>query len=225
LRLNPSNVKAWYRSASACLALDKIPEAEDACARGLEVESKNKALLTLTTAIQKRKQHIEEVEKQRRDRENRRLTEQRMMVLALKARNIPSRTTDKAPDAEDAIVKLSDPLDASSTLSIPVVFLYPMHLQSDFIKAFEEGQSLNDHLSYIFPLPWDSESEYTSAKVECYIETISGGLIKAGKKLPLLKILASGKIEIVDGLLRVNVVPKANAAEWIDDFKVKRGKT
>jgi hypothetical protein len=147
-----------------------------------------------------------------------------MLVLALKARNIPSRTTDKAPDAEDAVVKLSDPLDASSTLSVPVVFLYPVHLQSDFIKSFEEGQSLNDHLSYIFPLPWDEKSEYTPAKVECYIETVSGGLIKAGKKLSLLKILASGKIEIVDGLLRVHVVPKDKAAEWIQDFKVKRGK-
>ncbi|KAK5240447.1 HSP70/90 co-chaperone, partial [Cryomyces antarcticus] len=57
------------------------------------------------------------------------------------------------------------------------------------------------------------------------METVSGGLIKAGKKMSLLKILNSGKVEVVDGMLKIDVVPKAKAAEWIEDFKRKRRPT
>jgi len=224
LTLNPRNVKAWYRSASACLALDKIPQAEDACSRGLEIDANNTALKTLKIKIQKRKEHLEKVDKQRKEREERAKAEAVALKLALKSRNIPTRSTDKAPELEDAALKLSDPLDTSSTLLIPVLLLYPLHAQSDFIKAFEETQSLAQHFEYIFdePLPWDQAHEYTADTIECYIETSVGGLIKAGKKLPLSKILGSGKVEVVDGLLRVYVVPKTRAQEWIEDFKAKR---
>lgn len=222
LRLNSSNIKAWYRSASACLALDKLAEASDACARGLEVEPQNVALRTLSTKISKRKDHLDALEKAHREREERKAAEARTLQLALKSRGIPTRTTDQAPEMEDAAVKLAEPLDPSSTLSIPVVLLYPLHLQSDFVKAFQETESIGEHLSYIFPLPWDEKNEYRAESVDCYVETIAGGLIKAGKKLPLLKILASGKIEIVDGLLKINVVPHAEAAGWIDEFKKRR---
>lgn len=222
LRLNSSNIKAWYRSASACLTLDKLPEASDACIRGLEIEPQNVALKTLSANISKRKDHLDALEKERREREERKAAEARTLVLALKSRNIPARTTDQAPEMEDATVKLAQPLDHSSTLSIPVILLYPLHLQSDFVKAFQETESLGEHLSYIFPLPWDEKNEYKAESVDCYIETIAGGLIKAGKKLPLLKILASGKVEIVEGLLKVNVVPQAKAAGWIEEFKKRR---
>lgn len=215
------NVKAWFRSASACLALDKIPEAEDACSRGLEVDSSNAALKTLKDKIQKRKDNIVELTRKRREQDKRAAAEVRALATALKTRNIKIRTTDKAPNTEDAIVKLSNPIDASSTLCVPVILLYPTDGQSDFIKSFEETQSLNDHLSYILPLPWDQANAY-AADVECYIETTTGGLIKAGKKLPLLKILLSGKIEILDGLVKVYVIPKEKATAWIQEFKLRQ---
>lgn len=121
-------------------------------------------------------------------------------------------------------MKLEDALDAQSMLSIPTIFLYPAHLQSDFIKAFEENQTITDHLSYILPLPWDQTQEYRSANVECYMETISGGLIKAGKKMPMLKILTSGKTELVDRMLRVYILPKDKVAGWIEEWKAKKGR-
>lgn len=124
----------------------------------------------------------------------------------------------------DASVALAEPLDAASALSFPLMFLYPLHAQTDFIKAFPEDSNLAEHLEYILPLPWDEEAEYTQASVECYMETAEGGLIKAGKKLSLLKLLGSGKLEVLDGLVKVHVVPKARAQEWIGDFKKRRGK-
>ena len=220
--MNASNVKAWYRSASACLALDKIPEAEDAAARGLEVDATNASLKALALKVEKRKTHLETLEKQRREREQKKTAEESTLKIALKARNIPTRTTAKAPEMEDAAMKLADPLDPSSTLSIPVVLLYPLHMQTDFIKSFQESDTILDHLSYILPLPWDEQQEYQIDTVECYLETISGGLVKAGKKLRLSKILSGGKIQLVDGLLRIHVVPKAEATQWIEQFKKQR---
>lgn len=125
---------------------------------------------------------------------------------------------------EDAAISLEDPKDPASELSFPVLFLYPLHAQTDFIKAVREGESVVQHLEYILPLPWDEKGEYRLDDVECYMETSGGGLIKAGKKLTLVKLLGSGKMEILDGLVRIYVVPKARASEWIEQFKLRRGK-
>lgn len=224
LRLNPKNVKAWYRAASACFALDKIDEAIDACQSGLKYEPHNTALKNLLSKTEQRRDHLAKLEHARREREERTRMEQATLQLALKNRKIMTRTTDRPPEMPEATIALEDPSDATSTLSFPVMFLYPVHAQTDFIKKFQENECLNDHLSYILPVPWDEAGEYTSTDVECYMETIEGGLIKAGKKLSLLKLLSSGKLEVTDGLVKVSVVPKNNAAEWIEDFKKRRGK-
>ena len=126
---------------------------------------------------------------------------------------------------EDAKITLEKKTDPASEMSFPVLLLYPLHAQTDFIKTFKEAEALVDHLEYILPLPWDSSGEYGNGEdVECYMETAQGGLIKAGKKLSLIKLLGSGKVEIVDGLVRVFVVPKKRATEWIEQFKLRKGK-
>jgi hypothetical protein len=225
LVLNPSNIKAWFRSASACLALDKIVEAEDACSRGLEVDAKSAALLGLQKKIQTRKVQVAKIEAARKAREEKARKEKYTLAQALKARNVPSRTTEQGPEMEDASLKLSDPLDPASTLIVPVLILYPLMAQSDLIKAFEETHSLLDHLSYILPVPWDEQNEYPLDSVDCYMPTPTGGLIKAGKKLPLRKLLESGKVELVDNMLQVFVVPRSKAAEWIKTYKERQGRT
>jgi tetratricopeptide (TPR) repeat protein len=223
LRLNPSNIKAFYRSTSACLSLDKIPEAVDACTLGLALDPSNAPLKGLQTKISTRKNHLDSVEKARREREAKAASERATLSLALKSRGIKTRSTDQAPDLEDAAVQLKDKMDPSSTLSFPVMLLYPTHAQSDFVKAFAESETLNQHLEYIFPLPWDQEQEFTLNDVEAYMETIAGGLIKLGKKMTLGKVLGSGKCEVKDGLVKVSVIPKSKAAEWIEEFKKRRG--
>lgn len=216
-------MKAYYRSSLACLALDKFPEASDACTRGLAIDPSNAALKTVKTKIEARKTYIESVNKARREREEKAASEKATLNLALRSRSIKTKGTDQAPDLEDAAIKLENSLDPSSTLSFPVLLLYPMHSQSDFIKAFGEGDTITQHLDYIFPLPWDAEQAYKVADAEAYMETTVGGLIKVGKKMSLGKVLGSGKCEVVDGLVRINVVPKAKAKEWIEEFKKRRG--
>jgi hypothetical protein len=97
-----------------------------------------------------------------------------------------------------------------------------MDAQSDFIKGFSEMHSIVDHLDYIFPLPWDTKKEYTISNVECFMQTVSGGLIKAGKKLPLLQILTGGKVEVVDHMVRIFIVPTSKTAAFIAEMKARK---
>lgn len=220
LRLNPRNIKAYYRSAQALLALDKVREAEDACVHGLAIEPSNTALNALQGKISARRDVIEGIEKKRRERIERENKEKFVLKTALQARGIRTRSTEQPPEMEDAAIRLTpDPVSPDSTLTFPVVLLYPLDLQSDFIKAFSETDTLSSHLDYILPVPWDGRREYTIDNVEGYMETLSGGLIKVGKKVSLLRILSSGKVEIVDGIVRISVVPKSRAEGWIEEVK------
>ena len=177
------------------------------------------------TKIEARQTTLRAVEQKKQEREQRVQKEKFMLNTALRARKIRTRNTAQPPDMEDASIHLSpDPIAPTSTLMFPVVLLYPLHLQSDFVKAFSETDTIPNHLEYIFPLPWDEQHEYTLRSVEFYMETGSGGLIKVGKKVSLGEALGSPGVEIVDGIVRINVLPKASAAGWIEDMKLRKGK-
>ncbi|SPN98606.1 related to hsp90 chaperone complex associated protein CNS1 [Cephalotrichum gorgonifer] len=225
LRLNPKNVKAWYRSAKALLKVDRIEEADDACARGLALDPDNKALRGVADDIIKRNEFVQKRKKLQEAREASERRKKEVLAAAIKARGVRMRKTDKPPEMEDARVKLvPDEEDPRSTLVFPTMLFYPLHFETDFIKAFNEQETLGDHLSYVFPLPWDTKGEYTAAKVECYVETVTGGLIKIGKKLPLLNVLGGGKVEVVDQVVKIFVVPKAGAEGWVKTFKEQKAK-
>ncbi|KAK1674726.1 hypothetical protein BDP55DRAFT_694483 [Colletotrichum godetiae] len=224
LRLNPKNLKAYYRSARALLKVDRIAEADDACARGLALDEANKPLQAVAWDIIKAAERADA--KTKREQERRAAERRREMLLkaALAARGIRHRVTEQPPEMEDARMRLvPDEDDPKSSLSFPAVLLYPLQMESDFVKAWNETECVGDHLGYILPLPWDERGEYASAgQVECYMETASGGLVKVGKKATLLKILSGGNVEVVDGIVRVYVVPVARAKGWIEEFKVKK---
>lgn len=222
LRINGKNVKAYYRSARALWSLGKIAEADDACARGLAIDPENVALRAVARDIIKKNEEVSAKKKRDLERQQRKWLEEKMLRTALKARGVKLRTTEQPPEMEDAKIELvPDPVDPTSTLSFPTVLLYPLHLQSDFIKSFNETETLTHHLSYILPLPWDKERTYTPLGVECYIETVKGGLLKVGKKAVLLKILSSESVMVVDEVVKIFVVPKSKADAWVQDFKKK----
>lgn len=225
LRFNPSNIKALYRSSRALLALSKIPEADDVCARGLALDPSNTALKNVAEQIIAKNAEIESKKAKQVERERKRLMEERLLRAALKARGIRTRKTAQPPELEDAKVKLiPDPEDPMSELLFPTVLLYPLHLQSDFIKDFTETETLGSRLMQILaePASWDREGEYTYKGVECYMETLTGGLIKVGKNITLLKVLSGGNVEVVDDVVRIFVVPKGKAGAWVQEFKAKK---
>jgi hypothetical protein len=223
LKINPTNVKALYRSAKALLAVERIEEADDACARGLALDESNKALQAVARDIIAKSEEVTARKKRENERLAREKRREMLLQAALKARGIKTRSTAQPPEMEDAKLRLvPDEDDPTSSLSFPTVLLYPADLETDFIKAFNEQETLADHLAYVFPLPWDQKGEYTLAGVECYMDTVSGGLIKVGKKVPLLKVLSSDKVEVIDEVVRIFVLPKAKAESWVQEYKRKK---
>lgn len=225
IRLNPQNVKAYYRSAKALLALSKISEADDVCARGLALDPSNSALKAVAEQIIAKNAAVQAKKQKELEREQQKRKEEMLLQAALKARGIRVRKTKQPPEMEDARVQLvPDPSDPTSELVFPTVLLYPLHLQSDFIKDFGETETLGSRLAHILaePAPWDRGREYTYTGVECYMETLTGGLIKVGKNITLLKVLGGGNVEVVDDVVKIFVVPKAKGEAWIKDFKAKK---
>lgn len=225
LRINPRNIKAYYRSSSALFSLDKLAEASDACARGLTLDPKNAALVLLEQKIRNRADILDAGRRKKREELERAQKGKLILATALRARNIRTRNSTQPPDMEDAVIHLSpDPLSPKSNLNFPVVLLYPLHAQSDFIKAFSELDTIPQHLEYIFPLPWDEKQEYTVKGVESYMETSTGGLLKMGKDISLGKMLGQDGIVVVDGVVRVNILSKGQSAGWIETMKARKAK-
>ncbi|KAH7328140.1 hypothetical protein B0I35DRAFT_472886 [Stachybotrys elegans] len=223
LRLNPRNLKACYRSARALLAVDRIEEADDVCARGLALDPDNKPLRAVADDIVKRAAVLDARRAKEAERQAREKRRAYLLKAALHARGIRTRATAQPPEMEDAKLALvPDPDDPRSSLVFPTVLLYPLALESDFIKAFGEEQTLEEHLGYVFPLPWDRGAAYSLESIEAYVETVGGGLLKMGKRVPLLKVLGTGKVEVVDDVVRIFVLPKGEAEAWIKKFKEQK---
>ncbi|KAL9105430.1 MAG: hypothetical protein Q9227_009391 [Pyrenula ochraceoflavens] len=224
LKLNPKNVKAHYRCGAALTALEKYSEAIDTCEKGLELDKSNIAMQKLLDKAKAAQKVFDARNARRKVEQQKKERERLILATALKARGIKLRGSEKAPNLDDAEIRLEpDPLSPESEIVFPVLLLYPMHEQSDFIKAFKETETIADHLAYIFPLPWDAQGMYRQGSVECYVDTAKGGVIKAGEESSLLELLGNGQTEVIDGLVRIHIVPSALARKWISEVKAKKG--
>lgn len=226
LALNSRNVKAWYRSAKALLAVGRVAEADEACSGGLAVDANNGPLRAIAREIIAK---AEAEAKKAAEEERRKLEGARRGVnlrKALEARGVKVRKSALPPDTGDARMELVEEQDGvgEGTLTFPTVLLYPAHYESDFIKAFSEKESLMQHFGYVFPLPWDKAGEYSANGVECFMETVTGGLVKVGKKVALLKVVSMDNVEVVDGVVKIFVIPKAKAEGWVAEFKAAKAK-
>ncbi|KAK9234953.1 hypothetical protein V1525DRAFT_411384 [Lipomyces kononenkoae] len=69
LKVQPRNAKAYYRSARACLAIDKIKEAQECVERGLDLEPQNSYFKNLAIKIMQREDYLLKVQQQNTQRE------------------------------------------------------------------------------------------------------------------------------------------------------------
>jgi hypothetical protein len=102
-----------------------------------------------------------------------------------------------------------------------VFFLYPEYKESDYIQAFNETNTFQDHLEVMFeqPAPWDVRKDYTIGNIEVYFENTTGlrpTLVKIGKKLQLGKILSHEKYKINNGVASFIILNKSGAFK--DEF-------
>ena len=180
----------------------------------------------------------------RETKKQREQAEKHILMLALSRRGVKIRTSDRGPqhkqqqpDLEDAVVKLEDPMNESSTLLFPLLIIFPQAAQTDFIKSVTEDDTLDDILRMILPPPWiettDNGFYRSSAEVEVYAERIiapngtegragndAKGLLKVGRKMKLGKILEAG-VGLIDGMMRVYILPKGKAGSWIEEMRIR----
>lgn len=84
LRLDLTNIKAFFRSTKALLALDRVDEALDCCDLGLQQDPKNAALKGLRNNVVKRKQELEEMEVKRKQKEEKKKEEETRLADTIK---------------------------------------------------------------------------------------------------------------------------------------------
>lgn len=204
------------------MALEDITCAEEASSYGQKLDPLNESFKSLSWKLSQRKDILHNKQRKRQDRQDRIIKQTRTLKAALKMRNIVIKLRSTAPDMEDAVIYLTDPVDISSTLIFPILLLYPLDGQTDFIKSCSEQSTMIEHLEYVLPPPWDEKGEYKVENVDCLIETTRGGIVKVGKRLSLKRILGDDSVELVDNMAKLQIVPKARVKDWIMTWKRKQ---
>lgn len=217
--------KAWFRAAKALLALDKVDEAVACIENAQRLSPTHPQVAALAGAIEARQAQVQRQEAARRERARTQKRAADALAIALRARNIVTRTTAAPPELPDDIRIHFEGDDClpDRQLLFPVLLVYPLHLQTDMIAAVPETSTIGEQLAHVLaePQPWDGPPrEFTApSAVDCYMESAAGGLLKVGRRVSLLELLAGGKVEVVDGLVRLLVVPRARSAEFVAHWK------
>ncbi|KAH6568375.1 hypothetical protein BASA61_003255 [Batrachochytrium salamandrivorans] len=206
IRLNPNNIKAFFRSAKALLALDRISEGIDCCELGISLDPANKALCTELQKLKHRKNALDSLEAKRNHREQLKRDEEDQLQNAISTRGYRMVNSVRASgddnDKTSTMTSLLHPLAAdhkikfdSTTLSLklPVLFLYPEHRQSDFIAEFDENDSFYQHMELMFedPISWDPQHNYHPQSLEILFETHES--VTPKEKQSLISVLHSVK--------------------------------
>lgn len=226
LILDESNVKACYRAGRALYAVGRLDEAKQILKFGMTKDPENKPIQDTLGKIEAAERAIEEhrLKKERAEQEH--IQKQELLAKAIKMRSIEIvKTLQPAEYLDDAKIFLEDPLDFESQLIFPAVVLYPTTNEFDFIAEISELTTASEILAMVLDRPqsWFEDPKHENfvpKNLECYMETVSGGLVKVGKKVPLNSALMSEKARapLFDNGLRLYVVPKNQAADWLSTW-------
>ncbi|KAJ7056679.1 hypothetical protein C8F01DRAFT_992658 [Mycena amicta] len=233
LTLNPHSSKAFYRSALALLALERVDEALDCCERCLKFDPDNKGVQGARSRSLDLKAAFEKKERERTERIRREKEAELKLNMAYRERNlIPIPRKDRSQNPHSPHFDPEDPTESS--LIIPVFFLYPQYATSDVIPEFVEDTPFAAHISAMFPPhapppDWDAKREYVDGQLVIYAMTRRKRLLKVGKKMTLREVCAAAKgeprdgLELKDGCLTFVVMPKGDVEQkWVEEYKSSR---
>lgn len=219
LIIDEHNVKACYRAGKAFFAVDRYEEAKQVLRFGLNQDPDNKAIAETLLTIIAKEEHIEKARKKKEQEVRQKQLEQSLLSDALKLRHIEIIKSSRPVELlQDASLRLEDPTDYESQLIFPAMVLFPTSNEFDFVAEVSELSTVNEILELVLLDP--KHKDLTIKMVECYMETISGGLIKVGKKAPILDALRAEKAKapLFDNALRLYVVPKTESQVWISKW-------
>lgn len=170
VRLQPRNVKGWFRAAKSSLGLQKLDECVEFCRHGLSVEEDNKDLKALLKAANKALD---------RRADQLRHDEAAKVKVSAYLREIEKRQLKLGPPTMgtgERMPELSTDVTNVNAMKYWVLFVYPESMQTDVIESFDERSTFADQLDDMFgahapPLEWDSSGNYARQRVELYYQT------------------------------------------------------
>lgn len=226
LLLDESNVKACYRAGKAFLAVERYEDAKQILQFGLTKDSDNKPIKETLSKVEEKERFIAERKLKKEREEHMKQLQRDLLTNAVKLRHIEIiKTPRPAEYLEDAKLRLEDPADYESQLIFPAVVLYPTTDEFDFIAEISELSTAQELLEMVLDRPqlWFEDPKhknFNAKSLECYMETVSGGLVKVGKKVAINTALMSDKAKapLFDNSLRLYVVPKQDSPEWLSKW-------
>lgn len=227
LQIDEVNVKACYRAGQALLAVDRLDEGRQILEYGLNKDPLNQPIKDTLALIKKKEDQIEEqAKKKKRIADEKKLKEQTLQ-LALNLRGIKVIHSLRPTEFLDgAVLKLEDPFDVESQLIFPAMVLYPTIDEFDYVAEVGELTEPVDLLKMLLDRPkeWFEDPKHKNfnlKSLQCYLETVSGGLVKIGKKAALNTALMAenSKAPLFDNGLRLYVVPKESFEHWVLTWK------
>lgn len=87
LTINPHSSKAFYRSAVALMALDRVNEALDCCVRCLDFDKENKSIIGVYDRAAKAKEVKDRKDKEKAERLRKEEEARRQMEIAFRVRH------------------------------------------------------------------------------------------------------------------------------------------
>ncbi|EGO01608.1 hypothetical protein SERLA73DRAFT_85379 [Serpula lacrymans var. lacrymans S7.3] len=235
LKINAHSSKAYFRSSSALLALERVEEALDCCDHCLQFDRDNQGIKGVRERTVKMKEQKERKERERLERIQKEEEEKRRLKAAFDDRNLVSIINPQGP-SDNPYKPHFEPLN-NSELIFPVFFLYPQYATSDVISHFAENTHFSAHLILMFPPgapapEWDKKGEYVVSDLVVYAMTHRKRLLKIGKRMTLRDVCNATKekdgdakdgLEIKDGCLTFVVLVKGDVEKnWVDEFKKTR---
>lgn len=170
IRLDPSNVKAYFRGAKASRMLRKPADTLRYCVEGLKRDPENKLLLKL------QQEGLKLVEEIRVEEEMKAFEHKKRRALTDKYRKLCEARGVKVGHTliDDERVRhyegKADLDPETGAMTWPVLFLYQEHGTSDFVEAVGEHDAFIWHLANMFPedgpfADWDVQHEYVASKL------------------------------------------------------------
>lgn len=224
----PKNVKALFRAAKAYFAIDHFDEALAVLSLSISIDDKNAAVNSLKVKIEEKLKQIEEMKEKKRKREEEALKVEQNLSQAIEVRGFTSIQSSYGTDTiGDSKIHLEDPHDIETQLIIPTVVIYPTVDEFDVINEVSELTTPGELIELVMgdrPDEFYNDGKHENfkpKKLEAYMETLDGGLVKIPKKSSINSVLISQKpqIPLFDNILRIYCVPKANSADWISKWK------
>ncbi|OWB72168.1 hypothetical protein B5S31_g1874 [[Candida] boidinii] len=226
LKIQPKNIKAFFRSAKAYFAIEKYDEAIQVLEYAVTIDNKNAAINTLLKTVKDKKRFLWETEQQKLKVEQQKEQIKQNLKAAIDARGMTILKTSKPSEIiKETELHLEDENDIESQLIFPAVIMYPTTDEFDFVAEISELTTPYELMELVLDRPDEYFEDprhvnFKPKRLEAYMETESGGLIKVGKKVRINSALVSQspKVPLFDNSLRIYFVPKAESADWINTW-------